>query len=111
MASRYKNRKKVANNSNFYSEFFQERKVSFISQYMTPKIPFMDAKDRSKVGSIPHLWGLGDRYYKLAGEYYDDPTYWWVIAWYNQRPLESDVKVGSIIHIPVPLDNVLIFFY
>ena len=111
MASRYKNRQKITNNRSFYSEFFKERKVSLINQYITPKIPFMKTEDRGKINSIPHIWGIGDRYYKLASQHYDDPTYWWVIGWYNQRPLESDVTIGSVIYVPTPLDDVLTFFY
>jgi len=111
MASRYKNRTKVTNNSSLYSEFFQERNIKFVDQYLTPRFPFMKAEDRAKIGSIPHVWGRGDRYYKLAGKYYDDSTYWWVIAWYNQRPLESDVTAGTVIRVPVPLDDVLTFFH
>ena len=111
MASRYRNRTKVTNNLNFYSEFFEERKVNLINQYTTPQIPFMTAEDRGKIGAIPHIWGIGDRYYKLASQHYDDPTYWWIIGWYNQRPLESDIIIGTVIHIPVPLDDVLTYFY
>jgi len=111
MASRYLNRKKVINNSKFYSDFFRDRKVKYISQYLTPKAPYMDVEDRMTISKITHVWGRGDRYYKLASKYYSDPVYWWVIGWYNQKPLESDVVPGSVIYIPVPLDNVLTFYY
>jgi len=110
MSERYENRKVRTNIGSMYKEFFKERKVKYINHYETPKIPFMNAADRSQITSIPHIWGLGDRFYKLADEFYDDPTFWWIISWYNQRPLESDVKIGSVIYIPTPLDDVLVFF-
>ena len=75
MPSRYKNRKVKTNNKGLYKEFFEERKVNYINQYTTPKIPFLDASVRAQFNSIPHTWKLGDRYYKLADQYYDDPTY------------------------------------
>ena len=50
---------------------------------------------------------MGDRYFKLAYEYYGDSKLWWVIAWYNQKPSEADVKNGDTIFIPLPLDKVL----
>tara|TARA_R100000988_G_scaffold60342_1_gene30185 strand:- start:17 stop:352 length:336 start_codon:yes stop_codon:yes gene_type:complete len=111
MPSRYKNRKIKTNNKGLYKEFFEERKVNYINQYTTPKIPFLDAYVRAQFNSIPHIWKLGDRYYKLADQYYDDPTYWWVVAWYNQKPLETDLDAGDVIYIPLPLDDVLRFFY
>jgi hypothetical protein len=111
MPSRYKNRKVKTNNKGLYKEFFEERKVNYINQYTTPKIPFLDASVRAQFNSIPHTWKLGDRYYKLADQYYDDPTYWWVVAWYNQKPLETDLDAGDVIYIPLPLDDVLRFFY
>ena len=111
MPSRYKNRKVKTNNKGLYKEFFEERKVNYINQYTTPKIPFLDASLRVQFNSIPHIWKLGDRYYKLADQYYDDPTYWWVVAWYNQKPLETDLDAGDVIYIPLPLDDVLRYFY
>ena len=109
MASRYKGKKIFTNASNLYTDFFHERKISYVNQYLTPTLPFMEAKYRAKISAIPHIWGMGDRYYKLADQHYDDPTYWWIIGWYNQKPLENDLVPGSVIHIPIPLDTVLVF--
>tara|TARA_Y100000034_G_C6883007_1_gene404941 strand:+ start:325 stop:660 length:336 start_codon:yes stop_codon:yes gene_type:complete len=111
MPSRYKNRKIVKNNRMLYNEFFIERDVNYINHYETPKIPYLGAAERSQLNSIPHVWRLGDRYYKLADQYYDDPTYWWIVAWYNQRPLETDIGIGNIVYVPLPLDDVLVYFY
>lgn len=94
-----------------YNEFFIERDVNYINHYETPKIPYLGAAERSQLNSIPHVWRLGDRYYKLADQYYDDPTYWWIVAWYNQRPLETDIGIGNIVYVPLPLDDVLVYFY
>ena len=111
MPSRYENIRIRENSEPIYREIFEERNVPFVKQHKTSKMPFMTAKARLKVMSIPHTWTLGDRFYKLSDRYYDDPTYWWVIAWYNQRPLESDVKIGTTIRIPTPLDMVLIYYH
>ena len=53
------------------------------------------------------MWGSSDRFYKLAGQYYGDPTYWWIIAYFNNTPLESDVKLGQTLYIPVPLEEII----
>jgi len=57
-----------------------------------------------------HRWTLGDRFFKLAHEYYGDPEMWWVIAWFNQTPTESHVDPGDLIYIPSPLDQITSFY-
>ena len=47
--------------------------------------------------------------FKLASKYYDDPTMWWVIAFYNQKPTEFHLKLGDLVYIPVPLETVLFY--
>ena len=42
---------------NFYSEFFEERKISLVNQYTTPKLPFMTAEVRGLIGDRPPLDG------------------------------------------------------
>ncbi len=64
-------------------------------------------QDTKKFETISHIWGVGDRYFKLANRYYGDPELWWVIAFFNQKPTEFDIKAGDIIFIPTPLETVL----
>jgi len=45
--------------------------------------------------------------YKLANQYYGEPRYWWVIAWYNGLPAETEIENGSVIYIPVNVANAL----
>ena len=49
----------------------------------------------------------GDRLDNLAYEFYGDPRYWWVIAWFNKKPTESHCSLGDIIRIPKPIGQVL----
>jgi len=64
----------------------------------------------ANINTTTHFWGLGDRYYKLAQRYYDDPTLWWVIAWFNQLPTEHHVDLGDVVLIPLNLDEILSIF-
>jgi len=32
---------------------------------------------------------------------------WWVIAWFNKLPTESHIKLGDVIYIPMPLNEIL----
>ena len=52
----------------------------------------------------------GERIDTIAGSYYGDSTYWWVIALYNKKPTEADFKIGEIVYIPLPLEEILEHF-
>ena len=43
----------------------------------------------------------------LAHKFYENPNYWWVIAWYNAYMTEADVFTGDVIHIPLNLEQAL----
>ena len=65
------------------------------------------AEEVASLNTLGHVWGMGDRFYKLAFEHYGDSEKWWVIAWFNQTPTEFHVARGDIILIPFPLERVL----
>ena len=107
MASRYKSRRIVRNSSKIYEEHFKRRDVPHINQFKTPRLKHLTASQRAALTRTKHVWKLGDRYWKLAAQYYGNPKYWWVIAWYNQRPTENMLNLGNTIIIPKPLEVVL----
>ena len=107
MTSRYNTLSIGVNNSSKYDDFFEERGVKRIEQYFTPKMRHLTADEIGTLTVISHLWTQGDRYYRLAHDYYGDPRVWWVIAWFNRLPTEADVKLGYIINIPTPVEKVI----
>jgi nucleoid-associated protein YgaU len=100
-------RRKFTNREELYKNTFKERGVNHIEQYVTPILNHPNAEQLRGIQKITHIWKLGDRYSKLAHVHYGDARYWWVIAWYNQKPTESHVKVGEGVYIPKPLNRVL----
>ena len=107
MTSRFDTRLTLVNNSSQYSEFLSEKNLKFIKQYATVKMRHPSAEQFDDLEIITHIWKVGDRYYKLANEYYQDSKLWWVIAHFNQKPTEADVRIGDAISIPMPLERVL----
>ena len=107
MPSRYDNRKTAINNSEMYKKQFENRGVKFVRQYKTANISYPTLQERSFLDSPTRVWTVGDRFYKLADQYYGDSTYWWIIAWYNQAPTESHIRVGDVIEIPLPFDRAM----
>ena len=86
--------------------FKKTRGVDSLIHFNTPKFKYPSQTDRGNFNTIKHIWKTGDRYYKLAAKYYSDPTLWWIIAFYNQKPTEHHVQLGDIIYIPVPLESI-----
>jgi nucleoid-associated protein YgaU len=107
MASRYDSSRPFVNNDELYEEFFEERGIKQVRQYATGIMRQPTVEERAGLQRIDHIWRLGDRLSKLAHQYYGDPSLWWIIAWYNQRPTEAHFKIGAKIRIPLPLDRVM----
>ncbi len=107
MASRYDNRRIAKNSDELYRELFDDRNVRFIRQFRTGVLKHPTASQVRTLQLSGHIWSVGDRFYKLAQKHYQDASYWWVIAWFNQKPTESHLKLGDTIQIPTPLDRVL----
>lgn len=107
MVSRYDQTKVGINQTEQYQEVLEEKNLNHIRQYFSPKLRHPTAQEVSKLELIQHEWKLGDRYYKLANQYYGSSNLWWIIAHFNQRPTESHVTIGDTIEIPLPLDRTL----
>ncbi len=107
MSNRFDDRKVFKNSNELYERVFDERDVKFIRHYGSPKTKYPSPAQMREVQRVQHIWRVGDRYYKLAAQYYGSPTYWWVIAQFNKRPTEADVTVGDLIYIPLPLETIL----
>ena len=101
-------RKLVFQNSDKqYSEVLKGKGLTHINQYSTPKLRYPSDEELMDLTIIDYAWQRGDRFYKIAANVYNDMTLWWVIPWFNKKPLEADYEFGEIIHIPMPIDTVL----
>ena len=105
MPSRYP-RKAIVNNDNEYYAPLR-RGNSVIRHFETPILNNPSAAQRYSLQTSPHIWKYGDRFYKLADQYYGDVRYWWVIAWYNSVPTESNISNGDMIEIPINIQQTL----
>jgi len=103
--SRYQNNITFRNTDPSYINQFTARRVDHIVQHSTVVFNWSANFDIEE-----EYWGVGFRFYKLADKYYGDPSLWWIIPWFNQKPLESDFEAGDPVMIPLPLESVLGFF-
>ena len=106
---RFLNRSVLNNSSINYKEVLRRKNKGFIKQYSSPALPRIRNISSLEISEIRHIWKTGDRYYKLASRYYGDPTFWWVIAMFNNAPTEGHLRHGDVILVPTPLETVLSF--
>ena len=95
----------ATNDSEIYDEFFDSRGVKEILQYRT-KV-FSNSFKNSNISYHPHYWSHGDRYHKLASNYYGNHRLWWIIAIFNEKPSEANIKYGDLIKIPLNFSDIL----
>ena len=105
--SRYRKTQLVSNARPEYSEIFSKRGLTDMLHFSFSKFKELKIRDIPDVMLNNHTWEPSDRYYKLAHTYYNDPTYWWIIALFNNKPLETDVNIGDTIIIRTPLSSIL----
>ena len=110
MASRFEDREILNNTLSIYKNKFEERGVKAIQHYETGHLSYPTLDDLAEIKTLTHTWKRGDHYYKLANKYYGDPTYWWVIAQYNNKPTEDKLSFGSTVLVPLPLESILAFY-
>jgi len=104
---RNENRTIIFNDYSLYDEYFEKKNLKGFRQYDSPRYNEVTEEAKENIRSRIHIWKMGDRLYKLAAEFYGDPTYWWVIALFNGTPTESHVKPGDEILIPLDYEAVI----
>lgn len=105
--SRYRKQRLISNASSAYREIFKDRGMRMIHHFSFEKFKELKIMDLPGISLEIHVWERSDKFYKLAARHYGDSQYWWVIAFFNNTPLETDVKLGQRIVIPTPLDIIL----
>jgi len=107
MANVRNNERIVDNNIDHYKDLVGKRGKKSIRHYTTPTMRHPTVSERAGTPTTGHLWTVGDRFYKLAHQYYGDVNFWWVIAWWNGYPTEVSVQTGDFLDIPLNLGDAL----
>jgi nucleoid-associated protein YgaU len=86
------------------------RNKKSISHYSTPNFKTLTNEQLNTLRVLTHVWEEGDKYHKLATQYYQDATYWWIIARFNGKPTEAHLSIGDIIYIPTPFERISSYY-
>ena len=108
---RFDDRIIFVNNHPQYAEIIAGRGQQHIHQYPSPRFRSLTSGDIQALNTQTHVWTIGDKLYKIASEAYGSPKLWWIIAWFNSKPLESDFKLGDVVYIPFPLSTAMELYY
>lgn len=106
MGIRYEDRIILINEDQQYEHLFRERRKNFIRHYKTANLRSIGENDEFDLQEAEVVWTSGQKFWKLAQQYYGDPGLWWIIAWYNLSPTEHHVDNGAIVSIPFPIQRV-----
>jgi hypothetical protein len=110
MVSRYDNVDVFINSDRVYRNILGDRGITQVQQYGTRNLMYPTRPQLRELNIIAHTWRYGDRYYNLAHEHFGDAKMWWVIAFFNQKPTEAELRFGDTVYIPHPIERVLNFY-
>lgn len=105
--SRYLTTRKANNKDDLYKETFDDKGVTKILQFRTPKFKQLDQGTIDKTPHDKYIWKFGDSFWRLADKYYGSAKHWWVIAAFNKKPTEAHINLGEEIRIPISLADAL----
>lgn len=105
--SRMSNRKTIATSNEMTMEL---RDKKTITHYSTANFKILTQEQLNNLKVFEHVWREGDKYHKLSTQYYQDATYWWIIARFNNKPTEAHLTIGDTVYIPVPFERILSYY-
>lgn len=112
MSKRDNRRRIIKNDDPSYHKQFEARGIKSIpSQYATSSFEYPSEAELSQVVVAEESWKIGDRFYKYAKKYYNDESYWWLIAWINKAPTEHHMSIGDKVVIIANLSDAKRLFY
>lgn len=106
---RYQNRDLLITNKEKYDNIIKKRITTNIVYYESPDFYFDESVKEYPFSFTREVWKHGDKLYKFSNRYYGETQFWWVIGLVNQKPTDSDFKIGDSVLIPTPLSEVLEF--
>ena len=102
----------LANNTESIADVLSRRGLTEIEHHSKIDLKSVSMVVRAELNQNgkKHIFKLGDRLFKIAFDEYGDSKYWYLLAWWNKKPTDFHCKIGDIIYIPKPLQEVLFLY-
>lgn len=107
MDNRYKDTRKLLNNSQLYKQVFNQKNVKNILQYTTFDFNNLKNLQDYNLDTILHTVEPNDSLFMISQKYYGSPEYGWLICYTNLISNELLIKTGDILTIYIPLETLL----
>ena len=109
--SRYDNRSIITltSDNEIYRRKILARNAKRVYVHSTAVYNFDDTDKDINFSFEEIYWSNGDKLHKLSYKYYNSIEYWWVIAFFNQKPTDSDYQIGDLVVVPTPLEEAMEF--
>ena len=104
--SRYRNTESLRGKVSFKLDKKTKRPLELVF-FDGQKLRTLDADSFSELDVFQVAYSRTDTLMGLAQKYYQDPSYWWVIALINNIGSEADLKEGSNVTILTPVDTLI----
>ena len=105
---RYSNRRNMRiSKEDRFKQIKERRGLDYIDVFGTPTFNYLTETDLEDLEYESYIWRRGDRFYKLAYQFYGDAEYWWVIPMFNGTPTEHHLAIGQEIFIPIEKDVII----
>jgi len=96
----YKRKYSTILKNDIYFDLFENRGVKYLKIRKTKT--FDNLEDlQIEIHEEFYSWSATDNLRRLASEFYDDPSVWWVIGLVNQKPTDAHWKIGDKVIIPI----------
>ena len=90
--------KTISNDSEMYDDFFEQRGVAKIKHNLLKNLNLnFNQEDYSYTA---YTWRKGDTMIRLANRYYGNFNFWYIIGYFNKKPVDSMYEIGETIKIP-----------
>ena len=94
--------------SKLREKIYSRMRVEEVIQTETLRLNDLTEDDlRINFTYVEKVIGQGDKMYKFAHDVYGDADYWWIIAWFNNKPTDAHCKIGEVLYIPLPLNRAI----
>jgi hypothetical protein len=107
MYSRYKNIRKLVNNSELYDEILTNKSSSFLEHYAINKFEALKKTNLDSMPKIFHVVQPFERLYNISNLYYRSPEFGWVILYTNNLSSEIHIMEGMTLTIYLNIAKLL----
>jgi hypothetical protein len=105
--SRYRKYRTKTTDSSFYSKQLNRRDIKSLEHYELKSFGSISDEDKRRLRITTTFWSAGTSLTKLADQYYGDQNLWWIIGFYNNKPIDANWQMGDKVLIPTPLQTIL----